>query len=210
MKILALEFSSDERSVAVGESNATGVRLVNERVERSVTGLALVDRVLQGAGVSPAEIEVVAVGLGPGSYTGIRSAIALSQGWQLGRGVKLVGISSVEVLARDAQVGGLRGSVSLVIDAQRQECYLAECEMADGETLEVGPLRIVRFDEIRADQIVGPGTSRFIPSAKDLYPSAATLLKIAASRSEFVPGESLEPIYLRETKFVKAAPARFS
>ena len=74
--------------------------------------LALVERALAQANCRREEIAVVAVGLGPGSYTGIRSAIALAQGWQLGRGVKTLGISSVECLAL-AQVmrkAGLRRS----------------------------------------------------------------------------------------------------
>ena len=44
-------------------------------------------------------IEAIAVGLGPGSYTGIRAAIALAQGWQLAREVKTLGVSSVAAMA---------------------------------------------------------------------------------------------------------------
>ena len=60
---------------------------------------------------------LIAVGLGPGSYTGIRAAIAVAQGWQLARGIKLLGINSVECLAAQAQAGKIFGRVNVVIDA---------------------------------------------------------------------------------------------
>ena len=75
---------------------------------------------------------MIAVGLGPGSYTGIRAAIAMAQGWQLARGVKLLGVSSAEALAAQAQAENIFGRVNLVIDAQRGEFYLATWEISGG------------------------------------------------------------------------------
>jgi tRNA threonylcarbamoyl adenosine modification protein YeaZ len=63
----------------------------------------LVEEALRQARCEREEIETIAVGLGPGSYTGIRGAIALAQGWQLGRGVNVIGLSSVECLAAGAE-----------------------------------------------------------------------------------------------------------
>jgi len=64
---------------------------------------------------------VIAVGLGPGSYTGVRAAIALAQGWQLAREIKLLGVSSVEAIAVQAQAEKIFGRVNVVMDAQRNE-----------------------------------------------------------------------------------------
>src|SRR5215203_4547986 len=89
MKILALEFSSQERSVAIFEKPPGGSsRLCGSALEkggRSTNPFALVEQALQNARMEREEIDCIAVGLGPGSYTGIRSAIALAQGWQLAR-----------------------------------------------------------------------------------------------------------------------------
>ena len=63
----------------------------------------MIEKVLAAAKIEREEIEVLAVGLGPGSYTGIRVAISIAQGWQLARGVKLLGIGSAECLAAQAQ-----------------------------------------------------------------------------------------------------------
>ena len=52
----------------------------------------MIESALAEAKIEREQIEVIAVGLGPGSYTGIRAAISVAQGWQLARGVKLLGV----------------------------------------------------------------------------------------------------------------------
>src|SRR5581483_1852390 len=101
MKILAIEFSSEQRSVAVlVDGRVLGV--ATESSTRATPAIGLAGRALTEAGLEREEIECLAIGLGPGSYTGIRSAIALAQGWQLAsspNGVKLLGLSSAACLA---------------------------------------------------------------------------------------------------------------
>jgi tRNA threonylcarbamoyladenosine biosynthesis protein TsaB len=207
MTILAFEFSSARRSVAL----ARGGRVVAEAFEpgggRGAGAFWLVDKVLAGGEITPADVEVIAVGLGPGSYTGIRGAIALAQGWQLARGTKLLGVSSLESLAAQAQMEKIFGRVNLVVDAQRGEFYLAEWAITAGERREVTPLKIVPAAALAARQAAGeicagPEMPRVA------YPSAATVAALAAGRTDFLPGERLAPVYLRETGFVKAPVAR--
>ena len=57
-------------------------------------------------------------------------------------------------------------------------------------------------------EIIGPEVTRWFPAGKIVFPRAATLAKLAAGRQDFVSGDALEPIYLRETTFVKAPPPR--
>ena len=213
MKILALEFSANERSVAVAEkledSSITLLSSVRESDYRGVTGLSIIDRALRAANVEAAHVRRIAVGLGPGSYTGVRSAIALAQGWQLGRNVELIGVSSVVSLAEQARSLGLFGSISIVIDAQRGELYLARYEVDEASSTELEPLRIVSPSEVLAsDVIVGPEATKYFPSARDLAPSAETLARLAAEATLLTPGELLEPIYLRQASFVKAPVPR--
>src|SRR3954449_7815273 len=100
MKILAVEFSSERRSVAVVENG----RVLGEAFEMGGrVAIGLVERALAEAKVEREQIECIAVGIGPGSYTGIRGAISLAQGWQLARDIKLLSISSVECMAAQAQ-----------------------------------------------------------------------------------------------------------
>jgi tRNA threonylcarbamoyladenosine biosynthesis protein TsaB len=215
MKILAVEFSSEQRSVAIlqeghGGSSALLGRAVETDVHRA---LGLVEEALRQARLEREDIETIAVGLGPGSYTGIRGAIALAQGWQLGRGVNLIGISSAECLAACAEREKMFGPVSIIIDAQRQEFYLARYEIGPDFWRETEALRLATLAEVETlvtggERVIGPGVTPWFPSARDLYPDAAILGRLAVHRRDFVPGEKLEPIYLRETAFKKAPPVR--
>ena len=230
MKILALEFSSSQRSVAIARrdelressSETIGTRrarpsefVLSEIIESGGANapIVMIEEALRQAQLEREQIECVAVGLGPGSYTGIRAAIALAQGWQLARGVKLLGVSSAECIAAQARADGWRGRAGVVIDAQREEYYLATYELSEGRCDEIEPLRIVARSELQrradaGDVLIGPEVTRWFPSGNTVFPRAAMLCQLGSNRAGFVPGEKLEPIYLRETKFVKAPPPR--
>ncbi len=143
MTILALEFSSEQRSVAVARDGIVLAEAVEGGGGRTTNAFGLIERVLAQSGILREEIEVIAVGLGPGSYTGIRAAIAVAQGWQLARGVKLLGVSSAECLAAQAQARKIFGRVNVMLDAQRGEFYLATWEISGAQREEISPLQIV-------------------------------------------------------------------
>ncbi len=144
MKILALEFSSGQRSAAVLNSAASSISSfeVVETGERGPFGM--IEEALRQAGIEREQIEVLAVGLGPGSYTGIRAAIAIAQGWQLASDAKLLGVGSDEVLAEQSRAQGMIGKVNVVIDAQRNEFYLERFEITAERYSRLDPLRLAR------------------------------------------------------------------
>jgi len=215
MKILAIEFSSDRRSVAFVEARPDGsVRSAGEVVRvggRATPALAMIAEVLAQAGVGRAAVECVAVGLGPGSYHGIRAGIALAQGWQLARGTQLLGLSSVEVIAAQAHADGLRGRLTIVVDAQHGDLYLADFELGASAWRPIQPLRIAPAVELgtTADAnrlVVGPEVTLWVPRGQVVHPRAGMLGRLAAARrtqGSFAAGEALAPIYLREAAFVK-------
>lgn len=216
MKILAVEFSSEQRSVAAVEQSAIDVHLRGTALEvggRNAHATALIEQALSQAGWGREAIECLAVGIGPGSYTGIRAALALAQGWQLVRPVKVVGVSSVRCLAERVWVNGERQKVNIIVDAQRNEFYLAGYELNATGVQEVEPLRIVTLDEIRrrivaGERMFGPDVNRVFPEAQDLFPDSHMLAKLAVREEGVASAEQLEPIYLREVSFVKAPPPR--
>ena len=205
MKILALEFSSSRRAVAVVESENVLATVTTDNLKTSP--LTLIDEALQKARLDRATIEVITLGIGPGSYTGIRSAIATAQGWQLARNVKLLPISSAEVLAATARANGQRGETHLLIDAQRNEYYHATRNLTHESQTETASLRIIDVKEATKLDSFGPDLPK-VPNCQPLYPDAAILAQLAANRTDFQPCETIEPIYIRPTEFVKAPPPR--
>ncbi|MBP7826029.1 MAG: tRNA (adenosine(37)-N6)-threonylcarbamoyltransferase complex dimerization subunit type 1 TsaB [Verrucomicrobia bacterium] len=219
MKILALEFSSPQRSVALVDAALDGTVLHASEVVRSggraTPALAMIEELLDHAGIGRESIECLAVGRGPGSYHGIRVAIALAQGWQLARHTPLLGVSSADGIAAQAWRDGIRGRVTAAIDAQRQELYLADYDLRDDGWQNVQPLRIVPVKELSSASpalllVIGPEITRWFPHGTVVFPRAETLGRLAATRTGFTPGEKLEPIYLRPTTFVKAQPPSFT
>jgi tRNA threonylcarbamoyl adenosine modification protein YeaZ len=184
-----------------------------ETVARGTNTLGMIENALLDVKLEREQIGCLAVGLGPGSYTGIRTAIALAQGWQLARDVKLLGVSSAECIAAQARAENFVGTASVVIDAQRNEFYVARYEINPGACREIEPLRLASLADIQAreraeEALIGPEVARWFPSGKIIFPRAATLGRLAMGRTDFMPGEKLEPIYLRETAFVKAPAPR--
>ncbi len=217
MLTLALEFSSHQRSAAVVRAaSAAAPALCMEVVETGAGGtraLCLIDEALRNAQVEREQIECIAVGLGPGSYTGIRGAIALAQGWHLAAGVRLQGLSSAAAIVAQARAEGLTGRLAVVIDAQRQEFYLANYALDAAECREISPLRLSSRSEVAACEaageiLVGPQVTNWFPNGRLVCPRAAILGRLALAQTVHLAGEQLEPIYLRETSFVKAPPPR--
>lgn len=222
MTILALEFSSPQRSVAVARAGRVLAEVIetgaglhsgqttgsSSRPAGGTEAFGLIEGGLREAGLEREQIEVLAVGLGPGSYTGVRAAISMAQGWQLARGTKLLGAGSMDCLAAQAQAERVFGRVDMIVDAQRNEFYLAAYEISAESWKAIEPLRIVTADEIQSraearEILAGPEVIRWFPGGRTLFPRAAALARLADRREDFVAGEKLEPIYLRESNFVK-------
>jgi hypothetical protein len=97
--------------------------------------------------------------------------------------------------------------VNMVVDAQRGEFYLATWEISGSRRQAVSPLQIVPAAGIEPRKVageicVGPEMDRC------LFPTAEMVALLAAGRTDFMPGEKLEPTYLRATSFVKAPSRR--
>jgi tRNA threonylcarbamoyladenosine biosynthesis protein TsaB len=95
------------------------------------TLLPRIETVLSFGGYGPEDIGLIAFGRGPGTFTGLRIGLASVKGLALGRGVPVVGISSLEALAFSARLDGL---IACAIDAKRKELFggLYRVKFADG------------------------------------------------------------------------------
>ena len=208
MRILALEFSSSRRSAALVEDGRV-VSRAGEDLQRGAGPVSLMTDVLGQAKLDAQAVECVAVGLGPGSYTGIRVAIALAQGIELGLGARLLGVSSADSLVWRAWLEGCYGDVAVLIDAQRGELYAARYHVTQLGVEPRQPMAIWSRAQLQlwADQgavLLGPDLDGIELPVQPLHPEAGMVGVLAAGSTDFVPGQELTPIYLRQPQFVKA------
>lgn len=192
MKILALELSSGQGSIAWVEDDCEPfVRTFAN--DRKHSGLFFEN--LQLCSREFGAPHAIVVGLGPGSYAGVRIAIAAAVGLRVASAAKLAGIPSIcaiETVAREYCVIG---------DARRESFFLGR--VRDGRIIEGPSLHSAGELEMRIMESSGPlYTSeplRQFPKATLAYPSARRLTEVARDQGgEIVDTLSLEPIYLRE------------
>ncbi len=216
--ILALEFSTHQRSAAIFESssdsNALPLVIVagEEEVQRGISPFVLLDRLFSEAKATPEKITHIYIGLGPGSYTGMRSALSIAQGWRLARPIFIHGLATPWILASQVQSSGFTGRSHTVIDAQREEIYAATFAISKTEIQMLGSIELMKPSQLdfnQEDRIVGPLAQKWFAGAQSLFPEARSMLQIAMNRPDLlIHGDIIEPIYLRPTTFVKAPPAR--
>ncbi len=132
--LLALDTSDRTAGVAV----LVGGRVAAEYVETSAYRhserlFALIDEALRGAGLARGELDALAVTTGPGSFTGLRVGLATAKGLAFALGLPVVGVSTLEALARGAMP--FPGLLLPVLDARKRQVYAAGFDGATGEVL---------------------------------------------------------------------------
>jgi tRNA threonylcarbamoyladenosine biosynthesis protein TsaB len=202
MKTLALEISTARGSIALRE-DASASFDCDFAADRKHSGAFFenVQLCLQRFGPP----EQIVVGIGPGSYAGVRIAIATALGLRSSTGAKLAGIPSICAL----DVG--ESAYCVIGDARRQSFFFATIEsgrLIDGPILESEAELQTRLGQLTGPIFTSESSPQF-SQAKLAYPSAARLAEIASrSTDEIADVESLEPIYLREPHITVPNPVR--
>ena len=123
MRVLAIETATPVASAALVDAGGVLAARAVRAPMRHLEWLAgAVDGLLRDAGVGPEGVEAVAVGLGPGGFTGLRIGIATAAAWGRARHVPALGVPTLEVLASSASAAGL---IVAVVDAHRGEVAAA-------------------------------------------------------------------------------------
>jgi tRNA threonylcarbamoyladenosine biosynthesis protein TsaB len=189
--LLAFDTATDATTVALLRDGV----LLGERRSRAFRILADAEALLAEAGVEQANLEALAVGTGPGSYTGLRMGLVTARALAFSLGIPVAGVSTLDTLA-----AGTPGSVP-VLDARRGEIFTRARELERGRVMVPEALKVepgVRY--------VGDGAVRYRPlleaaggavaedESDEHVPWARNLAGLA---HDFGAADALEPLYLR-------------
>lgn len=194
---------------ATGTATAALVRdgvVLGETTAGSRDLLVAIDGLLDGAGVTPLDLDGIVCGVGPGSFTGVRIGLAHARGLALALDVPVAGVSTLAALARGAQDSGHAGAVA-VVDARRSEVFAG----TGGEERCVAPAELAFA---AGTVLVGDGAVRYraeLEGRGGIVPPDASPLHVPHARSHallagpFGAVDEVLPAYLRAPDAKKAA-----
>src|SRR5882672_2881492 len=139
MRFASIETSTEWCSVALWASGEIAALERRAGMRHSELALPMLDRLLAAAGCSIAQLDAVAFGAGPGSFTGLRIACGVAQGLAFARGLPVIGVSTLEAMAEES--GEAR--VVACLDARMHEVYYSAIEKTGPGWREIIPAQCV-------------------------------------------------------------------
>lgn len=215
MNILGFDTSTEACAVAV----ITDVECVSrfELTPRRHTECVLPwsEELLAQVGLQKTQLHAIAVGVGPGAFTGVRLAVSLAQGMALGLSLPLIGVSTLACIAQSCTHDG---PIAVLMDARMDECYVGFYQKQQGIVKALAPEQLLAPETIclpfagewmavgsglanYAERLPADLLNQFTRSDSTALPHADALLQIAAH--DFIAGlalapEQIQPTYLRD------------
>jgi tRNA threonylcarbamoyladenosine biosynthesis protein TsaB len=209
MRVLAIDSSTEALSIALLTERGTSERGLEMARGHAEQILPLIDAVLGEANLRLSQLDGIAAGVGPGTFTGVRISVAVAQGLAYGAGLPVVPITSLEALAFPAIEAGAQ-LVIACLDARMGEVYWG-CFARDPVqglralgSLQVTPAVRVHLPSAERYRGVGRGFSAYpeLAALADLdarsaaaLPNAADMARLGALR--FAAGQGLDPAELK-------------
>ncbi|PSV48570.1 tRNA (adenosine(37)-N6)-threonylcarbamoyltransferase complex dimerization subunit type 1 TsaB [Photobacterium indicum] len=232
-KILAVDTSTENCSVALMMGDEIISRCEYAPREHTTKILPMVDTVLAEGGVKLTQLDALAFGRGPGSFTGVRIGIGIAQGLAFGADLPMVGISTLMTMAQGTYRTHQSEQVLTAIDARMGEIYWGQYRrQIDGDWLLQGKERVLAPDALVQEQnanqtdsgiwlTAGTGWESYAElrsqlninaqKGEILYPDSqdmVVLAQYALARGEAVSAENASPVYVRDTVTWKKLPGR--
>lgn len=229
-KILALDTATERCSVALMVGDKVYSRSEFAPRDHTKKILPMVDEVLKEAGLALSDLDALAFGRGPGSFTGVRIGIGIAQGLAFGADLPMIGVSTLAAMAQGAyrQHGVTR--VASAIDARMSEVYWGRFErQEDGSWNEIDAECVippsVLAEEVQKDDKtwakVGTGWEAYaddlaalpltLIESEILYPDSQDIVYLAQfewAKGNTTAVEDSSPVYLRDTVAWKKLPGR--
>ena len=169
--MLAFDTANEVVSIGVGAldpaaKTITPVATVEVRAHRASNTQLLprIDALLADSGIARGSLTCVACGRGPGSFTGVRIAMATAKGVASALGVGLIGFSTLDAVAWNAWEAGVRGSLLVAADAMRKEVYPVRYWVDDAGAHRLEADRVVKAVEV-ADEYLSDGAERSVEAS---------------------------------------------
>ncbi len=217
MKILAIDTATPASSVAIGEDDdLRGLSVNVDRRGHVKFLIPAIDFCLDQAGWSARDIDLVAVDVGPGPYTGLRAGLSTAQAFAAAIGAPMATVSSLTTIALRAATG--RRRIWPVVDMRRGQIAVAPFTplpggvAPDGDPEVVGPEEFKAMLEAEVGDSLIVGDWQSLPDAtftglhrirrgRPRYPSAETILEIASMKArhgKITDADDVRPVYMRE------------
>lgn len=217
MNVLAIETATTTCAIGLRLSTGEEVEVIlDDERHHTETLMPGVADLLASSELRVKQLDRIVVDRGPGLYTGLRVGVATAIGLSIGANADLVSVTSLEVLARDAHRGGVRGVLVAAVDGRRGELFIQRFSLGDtvvavDEPSVTTPAALAAWVEARGElvNLAGDGVRRYEAELSTVAPatllldyatpSALVAVELGASR---VPEESVAPMYLRDADAV--------
>lgn len=226
MKILAIDAATEACSVALKVDDQVISKFEIAPQQHSQKLLPFVDEVLAEAGIKLGQLDAIAYGQGPGSFTGVRIGVSVTQGLAFGADLPVVGISNLAIMAQQAIAQHNSEKVVAAIDARMSEVYFAVYENQHGlaslssQEIVKKPELLEAADNLNTATAVGTGWQTYAEILQDkfgcqsseiLLPNAEFMLPLVQAELAAGKGKNAEfaqPNYVRDEVSWQKLPGR--
>ena len=224
LAILAIDAATEACSVALSYQGKQYGQFEICPQQHSVKILPMVDEVLKQAGIKLQQLDALAFGCGPGSFTGVRIGVGVAQGLAFAADLPMIPVSSLQAMAQGVWRLHQANVIHCAIDARMGEVYCADFIVKDGVVCQQGDPQVLAPQQVEVANhsvVAGSGWQTYeqqlgndvtgIVKSDILFPDAQDML--ATASAQFMLGHTVRaseatPLYVRDTVTWKKLPGR--